>query len=125
MTSVILLVDPNADTRAMYGRLLESQPNWRVVAASDTAHAAELTCARAPDVVVRELTVGEAIAEKGVCDTFRRFYGAPVPVIAITGVPPQTVRDHKGYACVLQKPLLHDDLIVSIRRIMNQRRPCY
>jgi CheY-like chemotaxis protein len=124
MTSVILLVDPNADTREMYGRLL-AQPDWRVVSASDTAQAAELTRARAPDVVVRDLTLREAMAEKGVCETFRRFYGAPVPVIAITGLPPQTVRDQKGYACVLQKPVLRDDLIVSIRRIMNQRRACY
>jgi hypothetical protein len=49
MTSVILVVDPNADTREMYGRLLGAQPNWRVVAASDTAQAGELTCTRAPE----------------------------------------------------------------------------
>jgi CheY-like chemotaxis protein len=122
MTSVILLVDPNADTREMYGRLLGAEPDWRVLTASDTAQAADLTRARVPDVVVRELTLREAMCETGVCDTFRRFYGASVPVIAITGVPPQTVRDQSGYACVLQKPLLRDDLILSIRRIMNQRR---
>ena len=122
MTSTILLVDPNTDTRELYGRLLGTQPDWRVVTASDTAQAAELTRVRVPDVVVRDLTSREAIVEYGVCETFRRFYGAPVPVIAITGVPP---RDHKGYACVLQKPLLCDDLIVSIRRVMNQRRSRY
>ena len=122
MTSTILLVDPDAESRELYGRLLGAEPDWRVLTASDTAQAAELTRVRIPDVVVRELTEREAMAEQGVCETFRRFYGAPVPVIAITGVPP---RDHQGYACVLQKPLLRDDLIVSIRRVVNQRRTRY
>ena len=125
MTSLILLVDPNDDTREMYGRLLGAQPDWRVLTASDTTQAAELTRVHVPDVVVRELTLREAMAEDGVCETLRRFYGAPVPVIAITSVPPRTVRDHNGYACVLQTPLFRDDLILSIRRVMSQRRACY
>jgi len=125
VTSTILLVDPNADTREMYGRVLGAQRDWRVVTASDTAQAAELTHTRVPDVVVRELTLREAMGETGMCDTLQRFYGAPVPVIAITGVPPQIMRDQHGYACVLQTPLLHDELIMSIRRVMNQKRARY
>jgi CheY-like chemotaxis protein len=125
VTSVILLVDGNADTREMYGWLLGAEPDWRVVAAANTAQAVELTRARTPDVVVRDLSFTEAIGETGVCDNMRRFYGSTVPVVAIIGVPPQTVRDRKGYACVLQKPVLRDDLVVSIRRVMNQNRACY
>jgi hypothetical protein len=53
----------------------------------------------------------------------QRFYGAPVPVVAVTGVPPQSLRDRKSYACVLQKPVGRDDLVTSIRRVMNQSWP--
>ena len=122
VTSVILLVDPNADTREMYGRLLGAQPDWRVVSATDTVQAVELTRSRVPDVVVRDLTLDEARSETGICDNLRRFYGSAVPVIAITGFPAAAVRDHKEYACVLQKPVLLDDLVDSVRRAMNQHR---
>ena len=114
---IVLVVEDDVDTRELYETVLNIEGFW-VADAADAEAALVKAADLQPDVVVTDIGL------PGGCDgvTFAsRLHAQPrtadIPVVAITGRP---VRDYEGagFVQVLQKPILPDTLIASVRRAL-------
>ena len=109
---IILVVEDDPDTRELYETVLSLEGFW-VADALDKA--ADLQ----PDVVITDIGLpggcdGVAFADR----LHAQVRTAQIPVVAITGRP---VRDFEGagFVQVLQKPILPEALIASVRNAID------
>ncbi len=118
---LVLLIDDNADNREMYGTMLVGS-GFEVLEAGDAAEALALAAVRLPAVVVTDLRMSGDVSAAELCQQFRDI---GVPVIALTGVGPGEEHDvmrRAGCATILMKPLLPDQLIPEITRLLTPAR---
>jgi CheY-like chemotaxis protein len=111
---IVLVVEDDADTRELYETVLNLEGFW-VADACDAEAALDKAADLQPDVVITDIGL------PGGCDgvTFAdRLHAqartAQIPVVAITGRPVRDF-DGAGFVQVLQKPILPEALIASVR----------
>jgi DNA-binding response OmpR family regulator len=118
---IVLVVEDDADTRELYETVLNLEGFW-VADACDAAAALDKAADLQPDVVITDIGL------PGACDGVAfaaRLHAqaktAQIPVVAITG---RSVRefDGAGFLQVLQKPILPEVLIASVRNALEASR---
>ena len=118
---IILVVEDDPDTRELYETVLNLEGYW-VADASDAEAALDQAADLQPDVVITDIGL------PGGCDgvTFAgrlhaREKTANIPVVAVTG---RSIRefDGAGFIEVLQKPILPDALLASVRNALASSR---
>jgi two-component system, cell cycle response regulator DivK len=119
--SSILLVDGNADTRALY-REMFARVGCEVIEASDGREALAKAFTRAPTVVVTEMTL-PFVDGYALCEILRRDRStADVPIIAVTAdaIPSHINRARQaGADIVLVKPTAVETLLAEMQRLIQ------
>ena len=118
---IILVVEDDADTRELYEAVLNLEGFW-VADACDADAALDKAADLQPDVVITDIGL------PGGCDGVA-FAGrlhaqtktANIPVVAVTG---RSIRefDGAGFLQVLQKPILPEALVASVRAALESSR---
>ena len=115
---IILVVEDDPDTRELYETVLSLEGFW-VADACDADSALDKAADLQPDVVITDIGLpggcdGVAFADR----LHAQVRTAQIPVVAITGRP---VRDFEGagFVQVLQKPILPEALIASVRNAID------
>ena len=116
-----LVVEDDPDTRELYETVLNLEGFW-VAEACDADAALDKAADLQPDVVVTDIGLpggcdGVAFAAR----LHAQARTAQIPVVAITG---RSVRDFEGagFVQVLQKPILPEALIASVRSALTTSR---
>ena len=118
---LVLIVDDLEDNRAMYVQFLTFS-GYRVAEASNGVEAIERARTLEPDVIVMDLSLPVLDG----WEATRRLKGDPstrsIPVIALTGhaLPGHSEGAREaGCDVFLTKPCLPDELVESVRRILD------
>ena len=118
---IILVVEDDADTRELYETVLNLE-GYSVADAADAEGALDKAQDLRPDVVITDIGL------PGGCDgvsfagrLHAREGTADIPVVAITGRPVREL-DGAGFVQVLQKPILPEALIASVRDALESSR---
>jgi len=118
---IILVVEDDADTRELYETVLTMEGFW-VAGAPDADAALDTAADLQPDVIITD--IGLPGGSDGVSFAGRlhaRERTADIPVLAVTGRPLRDL-DGAGFLEVLQKPILPDALIASVRNALEVSR---
>lgn len=121
----VLVVEDDADTRAMISDALESA-GAVVMTAASTAEALDALGQVAPDCIVTDLDLGSDTGFRllGAVRAFRSQAVAAAPVIAITGRDeyrrPERETPFDGF---LFKPFDPADLVLSVSSVLDAHRP--
>ena len=118
---IVLVVEDHPDTRELYETVLNLEGFW-VADACDAEAALDKAADLQPDVVVTDIGLpggcdGVSFAER----LHAQARTAQIPVVAITGRPVRDF-DGAGFVQVLQKPILPEALIASIRNALPTSR---
>ena len=120
----ILVVDDDRDTREMYAQYLRWQ-GYDVREAADTSSALEQAFASPPAAVVMDLAMPQTGGLDAVKQLRRDPRTAGVAVIICTAYLPgdQGMRalDAVGYDAYLTKPVLPQELLVEVGRVLHDR----
>ncbi|MDQ3420254.1 MAG: response regulator [Acidobacteriota bacterium] len=111
---IVLVVEDDPDTRELYETVLNLEGFW-VADACDAEAALDQAVDLQPDVVITDIGLPGGCDGVGFADRLHaQARTAQIPVVAITGRP---VRDFEGagFLQVLQKPILPEALIASVR----------
>jgi DNA-binding response OmpR family regulator len=120
---ILLVVEDDESSRAMYSEYLQSAGYW-VLDAADGARALQLAREYRPNLVVTDLTM-PGIDGWQLARALKATAGTP-PVIAVSGV---TADDHTtahahdvGIDLLLVKPCLPDRLLAEVKRLLEKSR---
>jgi CheY-like chemotaxis protein len=120
----VLLVDPHADTRAVYGAFLRRH-GFHVLTASDGAEGARLALEHRPDVVVTELRLpgidGWTMLERIKSHPDLAF----TPLLAVTAAVAEVSRAEalaSGFAEIIAKPCIPERVLAEVRRVTAEIR---
>lgn len=120
-----LIVDADADTRAMY-RLYLASEGIAVADAVDAEQAVEKARSLLPDVITTDLHFSDR-CEQNLCDRLSGLAATKsIPVIAVTAwaMPDDvTCALRAGCVSVLIKPCLPETLLSEIRRVTSSLPP--
>jgi two-component system cell cycle response regulator DivK len=118
---VALIVDADADTRAMYALYLRDE-GIEAVEAVNARQALEKAQSLRPDVITTDLLLFDQ-ADVNLCERLRELDGTKsIPIIAVTAwAMPEDVKSalRSGCVSVLVKPCLPDVLLAEIKRVLE------
>ncbi len=121
MAAKILIVDDDPVWRAMAHRLLKNE-NYEPLVAPDAMTALSETQRHRPDLILLDLGL-PAGGGQLFLTRLRSFPALMViPVIVISGQEPvqaQTAANSGGAVAYLQKPVLKEDLLSAIRKVLG------
>jgi CheY-like chemotaxis protein len=123
-TPTVLVVDDNADTRAVVRWMLERW-GYRVVEAADGAEAFEATVASRPDLVLMDLSMPGVDGYDAIRSIRAREEFASLPIIAVTAFDRADARDGAALAgCdhFLSKPIDYYRLQALAERLTKSAR---
>lgn len=116
---VVLVVEGDRDTRDLYDTIFELE-GFCVASATDVDGALAQASDLRPDVVITDVGLAGGVDGVGLAS---RMHACPstanVPVIAVTGRSLAGVADTSEFSEILQKPVLPDDLVAVIRRVLG------
>jgi len=119
---IALLIDPDADTREMYGEYLRTAP-CEIVEAENGPDALAKAISRHPDVIVTETRL-PGIDGFDLCRLLRKEISTlSIPIIVVTGdaLPADVARARTaGADAVLVKPCLPETLRLEIGRVLGR-----
>jgi len=120
----VLVVDPDADTRALYREAFHAN-GWDVVEGTDGREALAEALARPPALVVTEIRL-PFLDGYALCDILRRDPATTaVPILVVTAEPrvdgPDGARRVEANA-VLVKPTMPEQVLAETRRLLSDRR---
>jgi two-component system, cell cycle response regulator DivK len=119
---LVLLVDPDADTRRMYGEHLRLA-RWHFDEAADGREALVKAIASPPDVIVTETRL-PGISGLDLCEILRRDAATQsTEIVILTGgiLAADIARAYKvGASAVLVKPCLPETLMAEIGRLLTK-----
>jgi len=120
----VLVVDPDADTRALYREAFHTN-GWDVVEGADGREALAKALARPPALVVTEIRL-PFLDGYALCDILRRDRATTaVPILVVTAearvAGPDGVR-RVGANAVLVKPTTPEQVLAETRRLLCDRR---
>jgi DNA-binding response OmpR family regulator len=114
----VLIVEDDGDLRHLYGSWL-ALAGFRVQTATDGISALQHVDADPPDLLLLDLGLpllrGEHVANELAAQAHTRA----IPVVVVTGQP--SALAPAAAACVLRKPVEHDELIDTVRRCLATR----
>jgi CheY-like chemotaxis protein len=120
----VLVVDPDADTRALYGEAFRAN-GWDVIEAADGREALARALARPPALVVTEIRL-PFLDGYALCDILRRDRATTaVPILVVTAEARPIGADgarRAGANAVLIKPTTPEQLVAETRRLLSDRR---
>jgi two-component system, cell cycle response regulator DivK len=118
---LILVVDDYPDAREMYADYLELC-GYRVAQAGNGAEALEQVHALRPDVILMDMSLpimdGWEATRRLKADERTRA----IPVVALTGHPPESQGQSAGCDAYVLKPCLPEELTEQVQRVLGQRR---
>ena len=121
---IVLLVDDDRDTRALYGLILETF-GFKVVPAANGSQALELVGNKRPDIVVTDLAM-PVMDGVELCLRLRALPSTrEVPILAVSGQAWNgTDKRAREAGCneVLLKPCLPDRLLDAVTRLLRIAR---
>ena len=116
----ILIVEDDTDLRRMYQTALAGA-GYLVEEAADGLEALRIVEARAPDLVVLDLTLhavdGLSVQE----DMAGRAVTSQIPIIIVTGSDIEV--DALNVACLLRKPIMPDELVEAVQSCLHEITP--
>jgi two-component system, cell cycle response regulator DivK len=121
----VLVVDDNADTRAVVRWMLERR-GCRVVEASDGRRAYEMAVEHRPDLVVMDLSMPVADGYEAIRSIRSREEFSTLPAIAVTAFDRAAARDGAeaaGFDYYLSKPIDFRRLEVLVEKLTRRGRP--
>ena len=108
--ATVLLIEPHTDSARRYADHLD-RAGFRVEAVSAEDQRRELL---RPDIVVVSVPHLDRRQRQIIAN------GRPVPKIALTSEAADVVRGRDfGYAAVLVRPVMYDDLVNEVRRVLK------
>jgi len=119
----VLVVDPDADTRALYREAFHSH-GWDVVEGADGREGLAKALATPPALVVTEIGL-PFLDGYALCDILRRDRAtAAVPILVVTAQPRAAGADalRAGADAVLSKPATAEQVLAETRRLLSDRR---
>jgi len=119
---VALLIDPDADTRALYGMALETH-GFVVLEADTGEEALNKATTTMPSVVVMDWRLAGPVTAQALRDHFRTL---GVPVVVLTGLDLDEVylwTRREGCAALLPKPVAPETLAAIVSCVSGGRRP--
>jgi CheY-like chemotaxis protein len=120
--TTVLLIDDEPDTLSVYSMLLE-MAGYRVLKALDGAEALKALETAMPDVIVTDWMM-PGINGKSFCEQLRQpgsaYGGIPILVASAAMEGPEGAQ--KLYDEFLRKPLLIDEMISGMERVLSRRR---
>lgn len=118
--TTVLLVDDEPDTLAVYAMLLE-MAGYHVMKALDGVQAIEALGDATPDVIVTDWMM-PGINGKALCDKLRQpgSVHAMIPIIVSSAAMNAPDGAQTLYDEFLRKPLIIDDLIAGIERVLTK-----
>ena len=118
---VVLIADPDAETRALY-RDAFTRVGCEVVEASDGRDAMAKAFPRPPSLVITELTL-PFVNGYALCDILRRDpLTAAVPILVVTAAHAAEPADGINVDALLRKPTAPDDLVHEAQRLLATPR---
>jgi CheY-like chemotaxis protein len=120
--TTVLLIDDEPDTLAVYAMLLE-MAGYRVIKALDGAQALQAIVGVFPDIVVTDWMM-PGINGKALCHRLRQpgSAHASTPIIVASAAMEAPDGAQELYDEFLRKPLIIDELITGIERVLSRRR---
>jgi len=116
---LVLLVDDYDDAREMYAEFLKMS-GYGVVEAADGAEALRRADELAPDVILMDLSLPIVDGREAT----RRLKASPktarIPVVIISGMPPEYLKNAGADACVT-KPCTPEVLLAEVKRLLAGR----
>ena len=119
--ALVLLVEDDEDTRELYRTVLTLEGFW-VADVADARSAVDEARTLRPDLIITDIALPGARDGVGLVDRLQAdAKTADVPVLALTGRPVSDLAG-RGFNDVLQKPVLPDELISAVRRLLANSR---
>jgi CheY-like chemotaxis protein len=119
--TIVLIVDADAETRALY-RDAFARAGCHVVEAADGRDALAKVFPTPPSLVITELTLafvnGYALCDILRCDPLT----ADVPIVVVTAAPPEERAERMSIDALLLKPTAPDRLVREARRLIATPR---
>jgi two-component system cell cycle response regulator DivK len=116
----VLLVDDYPDAREMYAEYLDFS-GFDVVEAANGMEALQRAADTAPDIILMDLSLpvmdGWEATRRLKADTRT----ANIPVVALTGHALAGISEKAGCDAFVTKPCLPEDLVMEIRKVLDQR----
>ena len=120
-STVVLIVDADAETRALY-RDAFADAGCHVVEAADGRDALAKAFSFPPSLVITELTL-PFVNGYALCDILRRDpLTAAVPILVVTTAYPAKRAERMGVDALLLKPTAPDSLVREARRLLATPR---
>jgi len=120
----VLVVDDDADFRAMLSTLLESA-SMEAVEAADAAEAVATARKQRPDAAILDVAL-PGVSGYGLCRELREAYGPDLPVIFVSGSRRDPIDRAAGMLVggddYLVKPIDPDELLARLRRLLERSR---
>jgi two-component system, chemotaxis family, chemotaxis protein CheY len=121
---LVLFVDQDEDSRAMYGQYMKAA-NWSVEEAADGREALAKALALRPDLIVTELRL-PGIDGFELCKLWRRdFATRAIPILVVTGDAYKRdleLARSAGATGVLLKPCVPEELLAEAVRLLEASR---
>jgi DNA-binding response OmpR family regulator len=120
--TTVLLIDDEPDTLSIYSMLLE-MAGYRVLKALDGAQALKALETAMPDVIVTDWMM-PGINGKSFCEQLRQPGSAyaGIPILVASAAMEGLEGAQKLYDEFLRKPLLFDELISGMERMLSRSR---
>lgn len=122
---LVLIVDDNADSRAMYSYQF-TREGYRVVEAEHGFQGLDKAFKLGPDVIVMDLLMPNLDGWEAIRLLRNRASTRNIPIIALTGdseIEHLKLARNAGCDVVLLKPCAPDVLLAHSRRLLLARRP--
>jgi CheY-like chemotaxis protein len=122
-TPLILLVDPDHDTRIILRTYLEHL-DYRVLDCADGESGLALARQHSPDLVIGDLP-RDVPGHSPFSEALRSYAGSNAPILVYTAsVLPGEAELARGVGdAVVFKPAPPTDVLVEVERLLDQRRP--
>jgi two-component system cell cycle response regulator DivK len=115
---LVLLVDDDADSRALYGEYLTAVAGFRVAEAADGRQGVDMAGALLPAVIVMDLSL-PVLDGRGAMRALRDDpRTSAIPIVALTGFAEVRSSKEPGFKAVLVKPCLAGALADAITSVL-------
>ena len=117
----ILIVEDN-QVNAMILRSMLRKRGYEPVIASNGVEGVEMSDIHRPDLILMDLQMPRLDGFAAAAAIRRNTAGRRPAIVAVTADAGSDMREAchaAGFACVLAKPIVYDDLIAMVRRLLN------
>jgi DNA-binding response OmpR family regulator len=118
---IVLVVDDDLDTRALYDQVLSRAGMW-VSQAADARQGLESAVELKPDAILTDIGMPGASGVELLTLLRADSRTVDVPVIAVTGWGKEKIPANADFAAILLKPVGLESLVEDVRRVLERSR---